>query len=64
LSKGGTALMELGGYPFSERYGWVQDRYGLSWQIVPTILGEMFQDKDAGKSESHASDASNEEDQN
>ena len=25
--------MELGAYPFSERYGWVQDRYGLSWQI-------------------------------
>lgn len=25
--------MELGAYPFSERYGWLQDRYGLSWQI-------------------------------
>ena len=25
--------MELGAYPFSERYGWIQDRYGLSWQI-------------------------------
>ncbi len=34
LSKGGQALMELGDYPFSERYGWVQDRYGLSWQIL------------------------------
>ena len=34
LSEGGTALMELGKYPFSERYGWVQDRYGLSWQIM------------------------------
>ena len=33
LSEGGTALMELGEYPFSERYGWVQDRYGLSWQL-------------------------------
>jgi predicted 3-demethylubiquinone-9 3-methyltransferase (glyoxalase superfamily) len=33
LSKGGTVLMELGAYPFSERYGWLQDRYGLSWQI-------------------------------
>lgn len=33
LSEGGMALMELGTYPFSERYGWVQDRYGLSWQI-------------------------------
>ena len=34
LSEGGTVLMELGAYPFSERYGWVQDRYGLSWQII------------------------------
>ena len=33
LSEGGMALMELGEYPFSERYGWVQDKYGLSWQI-------------------------------
>jgi predicted 3-demethylubiquinone-9 3-methyltransferase (glyoxalase superfamily) len=34
LSEGGTALMELGEYPFSERYGWVQDKYGLSWQLM------------------------------
>lgn len=34
LSPGGTVLMELGSYPFSERYGWVQDKYGLSWQII------------------------------
>jgi predicted 3-demethylubiquinone-9 3-methyltransferase (glyoxalase superfamily) len=34
LSVGGTALMELGEYPFSEKYGWVQDKYGLSWQIM------------------------------
>jgi predicted 3-demethylubiquinone-9 3-methyltransferase (glyoxalase superfamily) len=34
LSLGGTALMPLDKYPFSERYGWVQDRYGLSWQLI------------------------------
>lgn len=34
LSKGGSALMELGEYPFSERYGWTKDRYGLSWQLM------------------------------
>ncbi len=34
LSPGGTALMELGTYPFSERYVWAQDRYGLSWQVM------------------------------
>lgn len=34
LSEGGTALMELGEYPFSEKYGWTQDKYGLSWQVM------------------------------
>ena len=28
--------MELGAYPFSERYGWTQDKYGLSWQVMFT----------------------------
>jgi predicted 3-demethylubiquinone-9 3-methyltransferase (glyoxalase superfamily) len=31
--------------------GWLKDKYGLSWQIVPTALGEMLQDKDPKKSE-------------
>lgn len=34
LSSGGMALMELQKYPFSERYGWIQDKYGLSWQLI------------------------------
>lgn len=34
LSKGGVTLMELGEYPFSEKFGWIQDRYGLSWQLI------------------------------
>ncbi|MHC1762288.1 MAG: VOC family protein [Negativicutes bacterium] len=34
MSVGGTELMALGEYPFSKRYGWVQDRYGLSWQLM------------------------------
>ncbi len=29
--------------------GWLKDKYGLSWQIVPTILGKLMQDKDAKK---------------
>ena len=33
LSKGGTALMPLDSYPFSPRYGWTTDRFGLSWQV-------------------------------
>jgi predicted 3-demethylubiquinone-9 3-methyltransferase (glyoxalase superfamily) len=34
LSEGGAALMPLDSYPFSERYGWTEDRYGLSWQVM------------------------------
>src|SRR5436309_622815 len=34
MSPGGKVLMELGEYPFSKRYGWIQDKYGLSWQII------------------------------
>ncbi len=60
LSEGGTALMELGEYPFSEKYGWVQDGYGLSWQVM--FMGEhkikqkitptlMFVGKQAGRAE-------------
>jgi predicted 3-demethylubiquinone-9 3-methyltransferase (glyoxalase superfamily) len=40
LAKGGKALMELGEYPFSRRYGWIEDRYGLSWQLM-LADGEM-----------------------
>ena len=34
LFAGGTALLPLDSYPFSERYGWTEDRYGLSWQVM------------------------------
>jgi predicted 3-demethylubiquinone-9 3-methyltransferase (glyoxalase superfamily) len=33
LSVQGTVLMELGTYPFSEKYGWLNDQFGVSWQI-------------------------------
>ena len=36
LIDGGTALMPLQEYPFSKQYGWVQDRYGVSWQLMLT----------------------------
>jgi predicted 3-demethylubiquinone-9 3-methyltransferase (glyoxalase superfamily) len=38
LSERGNVLMPLRSYPFSERYGWTEDRYGLSWQV--TLAGE------------------------
>jgi predicted 3-demethylubiquinone-9 3-methyltransferase (glyoxalase superfamily) len=34
LSEGGTVLMELGEYPFAQRYGWVADRFGVHWQLI------------------------------
>jgi len=35
----------------AQQCGWLKDKYGVSWQIVPIILGEMLQDRDTEKSE-------------
>ena len=61
LSEGGTVLMPLDKYPFSERYGWLQDKYGLSWQLMltdpggdprpPIIPSLMFVGDKVGKAE-------------
>ena len=61
LSEGSTALIPLDKYPFSERYGWIQDKYGLSWQLILTnpsgeerpciIPSMMFTGKIAGHAE-------------
>lgn len=40
-----------GGDEKAQQCGWLKDKYGVSWQIVPTVLGEMLQDKDPKKSE-------------
>jgi predicted 3-demethylubiquinone-9 3-methyltransferase (glyoxalase superfamily) len=36
LVDGGKVLMELQEYPFSKRYGWVEDKFGISWQLILT----------------------------
>jgi len=61
LSDGGTALMPLDRYPFSERYGWIQDKFGVSWQLMlaeasdepaPSIVPSlMFVGANCGKAE-------------
>ena len=43
LSKGGDAK--------AQQCGWLKDQYGVSWQVVPTQLAAMLQDKDSRKSE-------------
>lgn len=60
LIENGKALMPLDNYPFSPKYGWVEDRYGVSWQlysgqaehiiqkVVPTL---MFAGSNNGKAE-------------
>lgn len=61
LSDGGVVRMEIGEYPFSKRYGWIEDKYGVSWQLIltepqgderPTIIPSMlFVGENAGKAE-------------
>ena len=43
LARDGEELMPLGSYPFSDRYGWTNDRYGLSWQLMLDTRGEIAQ---------------------
>jgi len=40
-----------GGDPNAQQCGWLKDKYGVSWQVVPTILVEMLKDQDNNKSQ-------------
>lgn len=61
LLAGGTVLMPLDKYPFSERYGWIQDKFGVTWQLIltdskaekrpPIVPSIMFTGKNAGRAE-------------
>jgi predicted 3-demethylubiquinone-9 3-methyltransferase (glyoxalase superfamily) len=41
LSEGGMVMMPLDVYPWSDKYGWVQDKYGISWQLALGKPGEQ-----------------------
>jgi predicted 3-demethylubiquinone-9 3-methyltransferase (glyoxalase superfamily) len=60
LLEGGTVLMPLDSYPWSQRYGWIQDRFGVNWQLSysePAVTSQkvtpalMFTEKQCGKAE-------------
>ncbi|WP_205702853.1 VOC family protein [Botryobacter ruber] len=60
LSAGGQVLMPLDAYPWSKQYGWVQDKFGISWQLslanpeqdgAPCSTSLMFTGAQAGKAE-------------
>lgn len=39
----------LSASPSDEQCGWLKDKYGLSWQIIPTVLGKLMGDKNPAK---------------
>ena len=43
--------LSAGGDPKAQQCGWLKDKFGLSWQIVPTALPQMLEDPDSGKSQ-------------
>jgi predicted 3-demethylubiquinone-9 3-methyltransferase (glyoxalase superfamily) len=58
LSAGGKVLMALDKYPFSEKYGWVEDKFGVSWQVIISageieqkIIPSLMFTKNSGKAE-------------
>jgi predicted 3-demethylubiquinone-9 3-methyltransferase (glyoxalase superfamily) len=40
-----------GGDPKAQQCGWLKDKFGLSWQVVPTVLPKLMQDKDPKKAD-------------
>lgn len=56
LSEGGSVMMPLNKYPWSEKYGWCQDKFGVNWQLMMGKMGDakivpamMFTQGNAGK---------------
>ena len=43
--------LSRGGDPKAQQCGWLKDKYGLSWQVVPTVLPEMLKDHESSKAQ-------------
>jgi predicted 3-demethylubiquinone-9 3-methyltransferase (glyoxalase superfamily) len=43
--------LSAGGDPRAQQCGWLKDRFGLSWQVFPSVLIDMLQDKDRAKAD-------------
>jgi len=43
--------LSAGGDPKAQQCGWLKDKYGLSWQVVPTIMAELFKDEKSAKAQ-------------
>lgn len=54
LAAEGRILMPVGRYPFSERFGWVEDRYGVSWQLLLGPAGRAATASELGRVEEAA----------
>ena len=43
--------LSAGGDPKAQQCGWLKDKYGVSWQVVPTIMAELFKDENSAKAQ-------------
>jgi predicted 3-demethylubiquinone-9 3-methyltransferase (glyoxalase superfamily) len=43
--------LSAGGDPKAQQCGWLKDKFGVSWQVIPTIMGELFKNEDSAKSQ-------------
>ncbi|HEX7718216.1 MAG TPA: VOC family protein, partial [Woeseiaceae bacterium] len=45
------AKLTAGGDPEAQQCGWLKDKYGLSWQVIPTEVLELIKDPDSAKAQ-------------
>jgi predicted 3-demethylubiquinone-9 3-methyltransferase (glyoxalase superfamily) len=43
--------LSAGGDPKAQQCGWLKDKFGLAWQVVPTIIAELFKDENSAKAQ-------------